>query len=61
MRDKTDVSPFRDQLIFGRTFAEQAMVELVKAAVCTGGFETHPYLPDRDTGKAAMGLRCQTA
>jgi nitrite reductase (NADH) large subunit len=61
MRDKTDVSPFRDQLIFGRTFAEQAMAELANAAVSTGGFETHPYLPDRDTGKAAMGLRCQTA
>jgi len=24
MRDKTDVSPFRDQLVFGRAFAEQA-------------------------------------
>jgi nitrite reductase (NADH) large subunit len=61
MRDKTDVSPFRDQLIFGRTFAEQAMAELANAAVSTGGFEARPYLPDRDTGETAMGLRCQTA
>jgi nitrite reductase (NADH) large subunit len=28
MRDKTDVSPFRDQLVFGRAFAEQAGLAL---------------------------------
>ena len=25
MRDKIDVSPFRDQLVFGRGYVEQAM------------------------------------
>jgi nitrite reductase (NADH) large subunit len=32
MRDKTDVSAFRDQIVFGRDFAEQALAAQLQAA-----------------------------
>jgi nitrite reductase (NADH) large subunit len=54
MRKKADVSPLRDQIIFGRVFAEQA-----GAAVCTTGIETDPCVPDRDSAEAAAGLQWQ--
>jgi len=36
MRDKVDVSSFRDQIVFGRTFAEQAPHAEMAATAVTG-------------------------
>jgi nitrite reductase (NADH) large subunit len=53
IREKTDVSSFRDQIVFGRSFAErtsstpQRVDTVIKA--------------DRDTIAADAGLQCQTA
>jgi nitrite reductase (NADH) large subunit len=53
MRGKVDVSPFRDQIIFGRAFAEQASASVTQTALAV--------LPDRDGAEAATGLQWQTA
>jgi NAD(P)H-nitrite reductase large subunit len=53
MRGKVDVSPFRDQIIFGRAFAEQASASVPQTALAV--------LPDRDGAEAATGLQWQTA
>jgi nitrite reductase (NADH) large subunit len=51
MRDKTDVSTFRDQIVFGRDFAEQAMAAMSPAAAKA----------DADTTTATAGLRWKAA
>jgi nitrite reductase (NADH) large subunit len=53
MRGRVDVSPFRDQIIFGRAFAEQASASVPQTALAV--------LPDRDGAEAATGLQWQTA
>jgi nitrite reductase (NADH) large subunit len=50
MREKTDVSPFRDQIVFGRDFVERA---------CT--MEPHTEAPPSDRADAAAELRWQAA
>jgi nitrite reductase (NADH) large subunit len=54
MRDKVDVAPIRDQLVFGRAFAEQADA----AAVPDVGAAA---VADADALKAAAGLQWQAA
>jgi len=51
MREKTDVSAYRDQIVFGRAFAETAGAALPKLA---------PASP-ADGGTAVAGLQCQAA
>jgi len=51
MRDKTDVSAFRDQIVFGRVFAEQAL-----AASSPAEAET-----DVDTDRATVGPQWKAA
>jgi nitrite reductase (NADH) large subunit len=53
MRGRVDVSPFRDQIIFGRAFAERASARVPQTALAV--------LPDRDGAEAATGLQWQTA
>jgi len=53
MREKVDVSPFREQIIFGQTFAEQASATTPPTELAV--------MPDRDGAEAATGLRWQTA
>jgi nitrite reductase (NADH) large subunit len=51
MRDRTDVSAFRDQIVFGRAFAEAAGAASPQLAPAV----------DADTGAAVAGLQCQAA
>lgn len=51
MHDKVDVSPFRDQIVFGRAFAQQAVAALSQAE--------KPAMVDADP--AATGLQWQAA
>jgi hypothetical protein len=53
MREKVDVSPFRDQIIFGRAFAEHASASVPQTELAA--------LTDRDGAEAAKGLQWQTA
>jgi nitrite reductase (NADH) large subunit len=54
MREKVDVSPFRDQIIFGRAFAEHASASVPQTALAV--------MPERDGAEAATtGLQWQTA
>ncbi len=53
MREKVDVSPFREQIIFGQTFAEQASATTPPTELAV--------MPDRDGAEAATGSRWQTA
>ena len=48
-----DVSPFRDQIIFGRAFAEHASASVPQTELAA--------LTDRDGAEAAKGLQWQTA
>jgi len=53
MREKVDVSAFRDQIVFGRAFAEAAVAALPPIAAAA------PI--DADAGGAVAGLQCQAA
>ena len=53
MRGEVEVSPFRDQIIFGRAFAEQASASAPQTP--------RAVLPDRDGAEATTGLQWQTA
>ncbi|HEV2549033.1 MAG TPA: FAD-dependent oxidoreductase [Stellaceae bacterium] len=53
MRDQTDVSAFRDQIVFGRAFAEAAGAALPQIGLA-------PPL-DEDAGRAIAGQQCQAA
>jgi nitrite reductase (NADH) large subunit len=51
MREETDVSAFRDQIVFGRAFAEATLLPQAESA-----------LPiDAEADPAAAGLQCQAA
>jgi nitrite reductase (NADH) large subunit len=54
MRDGTDVSPFRDQVVFGRAFAEQACCGL-------GRIDAEMASPIEELGGAAAAPRWQAA
>lgn len=53
MRDKVDVSAFRDLIVFGRDFAEQAGATPSPAGIAASA--------DAEAAKAAAGLRCKAA
>jgi nitrite reductase (NADH) large subunit len=52
MRDLTDVSSFRDQIVFGRAFAEQASAAIAQSDAASPGADTIP---------SPAGLRWQAA
>jgi nitrite reductase (NADH) large subunit len=53
MRDKVDVSPIRDQIVFGRAFAEQAGTAPPPIGIAATA--------DPDPGTATAGRRWQAA